>query len=259
MESSPACPGITVDIILQAKENLILRRETHLDQLTDKLSEERVRRVIEPILACAGEAERIPLDDVEYVADLGLIKPKPQLTIANRIYREVIPRTLTYTTQLTITHDSSWYVNKDGQLNMNKLLTAFQEFFRKNFDSWVGGFDYKEAGPQLLLQAFLQRIVNSGGRVHREYGLGRERTDLLVTWFHATGKQDAVIETKLRYGKLETTILKGLKQTHGYMDKCGTTEGYLLVFDRAPGKLWDDKIFKKKRSYKKTDITVYGM
>ena len=33
-----------------------------------------------------------------------------------------------------------------------------------------------------MLQAFLQRIVNSGGRVEREYGLGRMRTDLLVVW-----------------------------------------------------------------------------
>ena len=34
----------------------------------------------------------------------------------------------------------------------------------------------------MLLQAFLQRIVNSGGRIEREYGLGRMRTDLLVVW-----------------------------------------------------------------------------
>ena len=27
--------------------------------------------------------------------------------------------------------------------------------------------DTKEAGPQLLLQAFLQRIVNGGGRIER--------------------------------------------------------------------------------------------
>ncbi len=33
-------------------------------------------------------------------------------------------------------------------------------------------FDYKEVGPQLLLQAFLQRIINSGGILEREYGLG---------------------------------------------------------------------------------------
>ena len=43
-------------------------------------------------------------------------------------------------------------------------------------------FTYREAGPQLLLQAFLQRIVNGGGRIEREYGLGRRRTDLLVFW-----------------------------------------------------------------------------
>ncbi len=43
-------------------------------------------------------------------------------------------------------------------------------------------FTYREAGPQLLLQAFLQRIVNGGGRIEREYGLGRRRMDLLVFW-----------------------------------------------------------------------------
>jgi len=41
---------LTAEMIRQAKEKLILRRETHLDQLTDKLKEERVRRVIAPML-----------------------------------------------------------------------------------------------------------------------------------------------------------------------------------------------------------------
>ena len=49
---------------------------------------------------------------------------------------------------------------------MSKLLAAFQQFFRENSEAWLERFDYKEAGPQLLLQAFLQRIVN-GGRLHR--------------------------------------------------------------------------------------------
>ncbi|MFQ9146681.1 MAG: hypothetical protein ACLR5I_16805 [Odoribacter splanchnicus] len=35
--------------------------------------------------------------------------------------------------------------------------------FRENADSWIERFDYKESGPQLLLQAFLQRVVNGGG------------------------------------------------------------------------------------------------
>ncbi len=250
---------ITPGMINQAKENLILRRETHLDQLSDKLKEERVRRVLEPLLACSQEAKKIPEDDVDYTIDLGLVKKDRQIRIANRIYREVIPRTLTYSTQLTINQEASWYLKDDGTIDMDKLLTAFQEFFRKNFEHWIDGFEYSEAGPQLLLQAFLQRIVNGGGSVEREYGLGRQRTDLLVQWPYKSGKQEAVIELKLLYGKLETTIEKSLEQTWQYMDKCGTDEGYLLIFNRSPGVSWEEKIFKKEQNFNSTKITVYGM
>jgi hypothetical protein len=258
---------ITTDMINHAKENLILRRETHLDQLADKLQEERVLRVIEPILAGSLEAQKIPTDDVNYAADLGLIKKSPQLSIANRIYQEIIPRELTYSTQMTINQDPQWYVNKDGRLNMDKLLTAFGEFFRKHFESWIDGYNYREAGPQLLLQAFLQRIVNSGGRVEREYGLGLQRTDLLVIWYvkDKDGRtwfdrsQQIVLELKIRYGDLEKTIEEGLKQTRQYMDKCGTSEGYLLIFDRSKKLSWEEKIFRKERTFKGTKIGVYGM
>lgn len=252
---------ITVDMIQQAKENLILRRDCHLDQLSDKLKEERVRRVIGPIIAGSQEAEKILEDDVDYVIDLGLVKKDRQIRIANRIYQEVIPRTITYSTQLTINQESSWYKNENGALDMERLLTAFQDFFRKNFESWVDGFDYVEAGPQLLLQAFLQRIVNGGGRVEREYGLGRQRTDILVLWPYHENRavQQAVIELKLQYDSLETTIAKGLKQTHQYMDTCGTTEGYLLIINRTKKRSWKDKIFKQEKIFKGTKILVFGM
>ncbi|MCP4216850.1 MAG: ATP-binding protein [bacterium] len=250
---------IDVHQILQAKENLILRRDTHLDQLIDKLHEERVRRVIEPILAGLDKTEDLHDDDIEYVKDLGLIKKRPQLAIANGIYREVIPRALTYATQLRITHHTDWYVAEDGSLDMDKLLTAFQGYFRKNIESWLGGFDYKEAGPQLLVQAFLQRIVNGGGSVGREYGLGKMRTDLLVTWPYKKETQQAVIELKIRYGALESTIDKGVQQTGKYMDKCGTKEGYLLIFDRRENISWEKKIFKKEKTSGPFTIKIYGM
>ena len=83
---------ITADAIQDAREQLILRRETHLDQLTDKLQEERVRRVIEPLLSGAV-ADPIPADDLEYVRDLGLIALDRPVRIANPIYREMIPPT----------------------------------------------------------------------------------------------------------------------------------------------------------------------
>ncbi len=60
----------------------------------------------------------------------------------------------------------------------------------------VERFDYKEAGPQLLLQAFLQKIINDGGRVEQKNGIGRMRTDLLVIWPYPDGVQEDCIGVK---------------------------------------------------------------
>lgn len=65
---------ITEAMVLVAKELLIQQRETHLDQLADKLQEERVRRVIEPILSQRDDPRLVPTDAIDYVRDLGLIK-----------------------------------------------------------------------------------------------------------------------------------------------------------------------------------------
>ena len=203
------------------KEQLILARETHLDQLADKLDEDRVRRVIEPLLRGDDEGEFAVSNlehgrDIEYVRDLGLIARQDPVRMANPIYAEVVPRELSYATQARLVQE----------VDVEQLMGAFQAS-----EHWLGRFDYQEAGPQLLLQAFLQRIVNGGGRIEREYGLGYGRTDLLIVWpFGAAGGVGAgaaqvtrtVIECKVlhrRHG-LETTIAHGLEQTAGCMDRC---------------------------------------
>ena len=249
---------ITVDDMRRGQERLIARRETHLDQLADKLREDRVRRVVGPLLS-GGEEREFSDRDLEYVRDLGLIAYDGPLRIANPIYAEVIPRELTYAAQAGLVQETAWYVGADGALDVVKLLVAFQAFFREHSEHWVGRFDYREAGPQLLLQAFLQRIVNSGGRIEREYGLGRGRTDLLVIWPQGGPAQRFVIECKvlhLRRG-LEATIREGLLQTKGCMDRCGAHSGHLVIFDRREDRSWDDKLFH--RSDAGGEIHVWGM
>jgi hypothetical protein len=249
-------------MVRQAAENLIQRRETHLDQLVDKLKEERVRRVIAPMLQGESLDRYVGEDDLQYVADLGLIRRTASgPEIANALYREVIPRALTFITQVNFESivQPAWYIGMDGQLDTSKLLTAFQEFFREHAESWVERFEYREAGPQLLLQAFLQRIVNSGGRVEREYGLGRKRTDLLVIWPYRSGIQNVVVELKILYASLERTLTDGLKQTWEYMDRCGTPEGHLVIFDRSPDRSWEEKLFRREETYQGRTITVWGM
>lgn len=251
--------SITVDLVNEATERLILRRETHLDQLTDKLREPRVRSVIEPILAGQRAPELLPDDDVQYVVDLGLVVKDGQLRIANPIYQEIIPRALTYTTQLTISQEPAWYIQPDGRLDMGKLLAAFQQFYREHSEHWLAGMPYREAGPQLLMQAFLQRIVNGGGRVEREYGLGKRRTDLLLIWPCPSGVQRVVIELKVRYGDLERVLADGLAHTWSCMDTSGAEAGNLVIFDREPGRPWDEKIYRRTVEHQGRLIEVWGM
>ncbi len=252
--------AITLDAVLEAQERIIERRETHLDQLADKLQEDRVRRVIQPLLS-GGDEREFSTRDLEYVRDLGLVATTDPLCIANPIYAEVVPRELTYAAQAGLVEDAAWYVDADGTLDLEKLLAAFQEFFREHSEHWMERFDYREAGPQLLLQAFLQRIVNGGGRIEREYGLGRGRTDLLVVWPKGDETQRLVIECKVLHQRrsLDRTVQEGLEQTAGYMDRCGADAGHLVIFDRDAGKPWRERLFQRRESVGDLQIVVWGM
>jgi hypothetical protein len=87
--------AITAEHVDEAKERLVLARATHLDSVADKLSEPRVRRVVEPLIAGGlPEADAAYNADVRYVQDLGLVAPGQPIRIANPIYREVIVRVL---------------------------------------------------------------------------------------------------------------------------------------------------------------------
>ena len=246
----------TADDVRAACERLVLRGDTHLDQLVHKLREPRVKRVIGPLLA-GSDTTAIQDDDLAYVRDLGLVTPSPEIAVANPIYREVVPRQLTLTVQETLGQEASWYLRDDGTLDMDKLLTAFQAFFRQNAEHWSDRFGFREAGPQLLLQAFLQRIVNGGGRVEREYGLGRMRTDLLILWPGDDGDR-IVVECKLTHRSLGATISTGLAQTGEYMDRCNATEGHLVIFDHAD-KPWGEKVFRREESARGRRVVIWGM
>jgi hypothetical protein len=204
--------------------------------------------------------------DLDYVADLGLITIQPSVKIANRLYQEVIPRELTWRKQNRIPNqETAWYVRPDRRLDMDKLLDAFQQFYREDADRWLGSTQYVEAGPQLLMQAFLQRIVNGGGRITRENALGRKRTDLLVEWplDEAQGLhgpvQRIVIELKLlRSGALDALIARALPQAADYADRVGADETHLVVFDRTGRTTWDERVWHTTKTADGRTIGVWG-
>ncbi|MEI8258514.1 MAG: ATP-binding protein, partial [Deltaproteobacteria bacterium] len=99
------------------------------------------------------------------------------------------------------------------------------------------GATYREAAAQLVLMAFLHRVVNGGGTVTREYGIASRRIDLLVTWpwTDASGKrhlQREAIELKVWRDGRKDPLAEGLKQLDAYLDRTGLGEGVLVLFDR---------------------------
>ena len=223
----------------EAKEKIIREQGTHLDSLLEKLEEPRVRRVVEPIML-GGDVDRTHFaDDVSYCLDLGLlIDERGSLKPANPIYAETIGRFLTRGVQSEIhmkRPDNPWV--RDGGLDMDGLLAAFQQFWRENADANAVPHGYREAYPHLVLQAFLQRVINGGGQIVREMALGSGRLDLGV---HFRGAVYAVeVKTAANYAKSHE---KAHRQVLGYMDRLGRSEGWLVVADSDLTKPWDGKI-----------------
>jgi hypothetical protein len=235
----PASEPITTAHVEQAKERLVLARATHLDSLAAKLVEPRVRRVLEPVLAGALAQFDAYDDDLAYTRDLGLVAPANPVQVANPIYHEVIARVLTENVEANVLADPSSFVLPDGRLDMGLLLREFAAFWREHAEVLVSGTVYHEVAPQLVLMGFLQRLVNGGGQISREYGVGRGRVDILINWPHGTpaGKQAwqrEAIEIKVwREGKRDP-LGEGLAQLDGYLDRLGLDTGTLVVFDRRP-------------------------
>jgi len=234
----PPEQAITRAHVEEAKERLILARATHLDSLASKLHEPRVRRFIEPILA--GTASRqgdCYDDDLLYCRDLGLLAPGNPLRIANPIYREVIARVLSGSVEGEVLAEPRSFVMADGRLDLGRILRELVDFWREHGDVLAGNLTYHEAAPQLVLMAFLQRVVNGGGFIDREYGIGRGRIDLLVRWPYSGGDgkrawQRAAIELKVWRDKTKDPLRKGLEQLDEYLDGSGLDTGVLVIFDR---------------------------
>lgn len=224
----PALP-ITVECVDQAKEILVQRRDTHLDSLAERLQEPRIRRIIQPMLAGAL-LPGIPDDDRRFVLDLGLLRKDHDggLVIANPIYAQIIPRYLAETPGTSMPQVPATWLTPDGHIDMDRLLDAFLDFWRRHGRALMGTTEWHEIAAHLVLMAFLDRVANSGGVVEREYAVGRGRMDLCLR--HRG--QLLGIEIKVWRDHAPDPMEEGLEQLDGYLEGLGQDRGWLVIFDR---------------------------
>jgi hypothetical protein len=280
-----------------AANELILRNEVHLSSLIERLDEPRVRMVMTAAVSISDvRADSLLESDIKYCVDLGLLKFGHDGIIncvpANPIYNELIFRKLSSKLQIKPKNipENRWM---DGSvLDMSGLLQAFQDFWLENsvilskennsddlidsiIDEVISSIEnrrksvkmtparmaqisqnvsrlIKESLCVLVLCAFLQRVLNGGAdSVRREHPLGSKFLDICV-YYKGTPYP---IEVKIK-GTVSTEA--GIKQLLGYIDRCNTSQGWLIEFDRNTNKPSKQKLSFKTCKRGKNTVFVVG-
>ena len=225
---------ITAADVDTAKEILIQRQDTHLDSLAERLREPRVRRIVEPILAGTAMPD-VADDDRRFVVDLGLLRRSTSggLEPANPIYKEVIPRVLAGGPRDTLPHTQAVWLRPEGTLDPDRLIEAFLAVWRQHGEPLLKSAPYHEVAPQLVLMAFLHRVVNGGGTIDREYAAGSGRMDLCLRF----GGAVLGMELKVWRDGEKDPLESGLTQIDGYLASLSLDRGWLVIFDRRSGQI----------------------
>ena len=247
---------ITADDIATAKETIIRRRDTHVDSLMDRLKEDRVRRVVEPVILGSDIFLSDMDEDYRYVLDLGLLKENERhaLVPSNAMYGEIMLRYLSEAKQKMFRnrYDEPFWLKPDGSLDMGALMAEFQRFWRENSGADKDIYGFREAIPHLMMMAYLQRVVNGGGRIAREIAAGSGRLDLCVE-FHDRRYAIEIKTSRNFAGE------KSYGQLARYLDVLGLSEGWMPVFDEDKAKPWDEKIFLRDETCEGKTIHVVGL
>lgn len=116
------------------------------------------------------------------------------------------------------------FLDKNGDLEMEKVLLKFQQFVKETYSNKDEVF-YERQG-RLLLIAFVKPIINGTGFYYVESQHSYEkRSDMII----AFNKKEYILELKIWRGREYHT--EGLEQLASYLNSKGHNPGYLVVFN----------------------------
>jgi Endonuclease NucS len=95
-------------------------------------------------------------------------------------------------------------------------------------------------------------VINGGGQISREYGLGRGALDLLISW----KDERYAVEVKLR--RDTHTEADAVEQLSGYLDHAGLTEGWLVLFDLRKELSWEERLTVRDAVHEGKTIHIVG-
>lgn len=218
--------------VAEAKEQLIGSSASPLQRWFPFCRRPGVQRVIEPLLTASTPKYFLNHRDLDEASALGLIAGFDPPRFANRLLEEWIPRRLVLGNDLFLSrHEEEIAV--DGRLNFPALLSRCQSFFAGEGRGVMANMPYPDAGPLLLLQGFIARLVHNHGRIEREVDTAREMVTLFIFWKTPDGIQTVILGLKPVGAAAEVSVHRHLNQVSHYMDLCETGEGFLVLLPKG--------------------------
>ena len=200
----------------------------HLTSLAKRLGEDRVMSVVAPVVA--GDAPRAAMDDVRYALELGLVErgADGRLRPANPIDARAPLKMVTESERETLPGWSPAWLDADGRIDPTRLRESFLAFWARHRDMMKESIKYPEAVAHFGLMTYLDRVANGGGRVDREFAVGRGRLDILLVH----GDLKLPVEVKVHRDDGGEPTREGLEQLDRYCEGLRVDTGWLVIFDQ---------------------------
>ncbi|MFM2153728.1 MAG: hypothetical protein RL199_2163, partial [Pseudomonadota bacterium] len=200
----------------------------HLTSLVKRLSEERVMNVVAPVVA--GDYPKVPADDVRYAVELGIVErlPGDRLQPGNPLYARALLKAVTEQERTSLSNWAPNWLGADGRMDPARLRENFLSFWARHRDMMKDRIRYPEAVAHFGLMTYLDRVANGGGRVDREFAVGRGRLDLLLVH----GDVKLPIEVKVHRDDGGDPTREGLEQLDRYCEGLRVDTGWLVIFDQ---------------------------
>jgi hypothetical protein len=266
-ESVRDAAQMTKSHVLAAYRRLVTRYATPIDDLAARLTEPRIRRVIEPLLLGTAEIANVADSDVQFARDIGLIAADDPVRFEGLIHRAIVPRLLSQNIRRAFIEDPAQFFDPDGRLSMERLLQTFVAFYTTYATDLLPAILYPKIAPELVFLGVLLHVLEGRGWVDIELGASRGRIDITLSIPIQRNHSETNTETNAEINadeQREVLVLvtrrkgdsrvkrRGLEWLDNTLQQTSSDSGTLVVFDKR------DKRSPKKRVKRSETTTVLG-
>lgn len=253
-----------VDLVA-AFRNLVAQQISPVDDLAVRLTEPRVRRVLESVFLGTAAVASVAESDIQFARDVGLLADDEPVRIADAFHKALIPRLLAKPALRMSMVDVAACLDERGKLVLQTALSAFAAFYTTHGTELVAAMPYAKIAEELVFLGFLLQLAEGRGWVDVDYGPARGRLTVAMTM--ACSKSPKTPDSVGRAEPCEVFVLvarrkgesgskkHGMQWLEAALQQTPHASGTLVIVDKR-GKRSSEKNFKWRESATEAGKTV---